>query len=153
MIVRTSNEKQRAALKMALRVVVDMCGGGTAASTATRVNATMITQYAALHEKDRHAGIDVALDLDLAAGEPVIARELASLQGYDLVRTRFPNAHGELCLEDLSRLIREASDAQTVLVSALEDRVISQNEKLKIKSSINDLRAVLTAIEMKADEA
>lgn len=153
MMARTSTERQRNALKMAVRLVVEMCGGGKAVAPMTRVNETMLSQYAAPHESHRHAGVDVALDLDLAAGEPVIARALASLQGFDLVRTRPSDTGSALCLEDLSRLIREASDAQTVLVGALADRVITPSEKLEIKSSITDLRAVLTSIEMKVDEA
>ena len=149
MSLRPSSDKQRNALKMAFRVSVDHGGGGKIVSDITRVTPPMISLYCAAHEQERFPAVDVALDVDLAVGEPINARALASAQGYDLVRMPENNGIGRLGLGDLSNVMREAHDVERQLVEALDDGVITENERLSITKDIQDLMVVLSSIQRK----
>lgn len=154
---RASCERQRAALKTATFAAVRAAGGGEAIAAAglTRVNPPMLSLYAAPHESERFAGLDVALDLDLVAGRPIIARQLASLQGFDLTRrTALPQttAAGP-SMADALILIREARDVEISVLAGLADGILTANEKRVVKTEIAELRAVLNSIEAKVDAA
>ncbi|MEH6721314.1 MAG: hypothetical protein V7704_20745 [Aurantimonas endophytica] len=155
MIRRASSDHQRAALKTATFAAVSAGGGSSAIAEAglTRVGQPMLSLYAATHEETRFAGIDVALDLDLVAGQPFHARALASLQGFDLA----PRAGGVATpgamptMADAIKLIHEAHDVETAVLEGLSDGVLTPTERRLIKAEIADLRAVLDEIEAKVD--
>ncbi|SDP92362.1 hypothetical protein SAMN05428967_4450 [Phyllobacterium sp. YR620] len=153
MTVRFSSDKQRNSLKMAFRVSVEQGGGGKIVSEMTRVTAPMISLYCASHEHERFPGVDVALDLDLAVGAPVNARALASAQGYELVPMTESAGTGRLGLGDLSSVMREAHDVERQIVEALDDGVVTENERLAITKDIQELMSVLSSIQRKVSGA
>ncbi|MCC4299335.1 hypothetical protein [Aurantimonas coralicida] len=156
-MTRASSDHQRTALKTATFAAVKAGGGSQAIGEAalTRVGQPMLSLYAATHEDSRFAGIDVALDLDLIAGQPFHARALASLQGFDLT----PRAGGVAApgampsMADAIRLIREAHDVETAVLEGMEDGVLTPAERRRIKTEIAELRVVLAEIEAKVDAA
>ncbi len=74
-------------------------------SKFTRVKRAAIAQYC----DDNHpwfVPVDVAIDLDMAAGKPILAAEMAALSGYALVPLpHYPNPRS---FSDLMPLIAEA---------------------------------------------
>ncbi|MER9710209.1 hypothetical protein NKJ13_08060 [Mesorhizobium sp. M0174] len=150
---RSSSDKQRHSLKMAVARVIDLIGAGNLAETVTRVNATMLSRYIAPHEDDRHAGIDVVLDLEIAAGDPAVTRTLAALQGYDLVKAEQKGTGQNLDLDDLQRLHREASEAVSAIMAGIADQTITPSAKKRILNELADLRQAIAAIEAKVEAA
>ncbi|MGH6861671.1 MAG: phage regulatory CII family protein [Phyllobacterium sp.] len=148
---RTSSDKQRITLKIAPRIAIETCGGGKFVSQVTRVSEAALSLYIAPHELDRYIPVDVALDIDLTAGEPVIARAFAAAQGFDLVKAAPSVAGGTLGIADLCRWISEGNDVSEVVGSALADGHLSASERADIKREIAEARAVLSALEAKVD--
>lgn len=151
MSIRSSSDKQRNSLKMAFRVSVEHGGGGKAIAEITRVNPPILSIYAAAHEEDRFAGIDIALDVDLAVGEPINARALAAAQGYDLVRIVDVGPSEKLGLTDLSRVIGATHEVEQHILDTLSDGVVTANEKLGLKGDIAKLRSVLNRLDAAVD--
>jgi hypothetical protein len=156
-MTRASSDHQRVALKTATFAAVKAGGGSQAIGEAalTRVGQPMLSLYAATHEDSRFAGIDVALDLDLIAGQPFHARALASLQGYDLAR----RAGGAVApgsmptIDDIIPLIHKSPALAAAMLEALSDGVLSPAEGRVIKAGISVLRSVLDDLEAKVDAA
>jgi hypothetical protein len=148
---RPSSDKQRLGLKMAVRRVIAICGDAKDVAQLTAVNASMLSLYCAPHEEDRHARIDVALDLDLAAGEPVIARALAAAQGYELVRTSAVEGAGKIELGDLGRLRRESFEAEETMLASVAESQLTAAKRRKILKELADLRQAITSIEAKVE--
>lgn len=84
--LRKTTGPVRQALKAAVRRALILAGGGDSVQYATRVKAPALSRYASSQEEhqENHCPIDVALDLDLEAGQPVITTLMARAQGYDL---------------------------------------------------------------------
>lgn len=84
--LRKTTTEMRAALKSAVRRVVSLAGGGDSVQYATRVKAPALSRYGSTGDEhvDNHCPIDVALDLDLEAGQAVILGALAKAQGFEL---------------------------------------------------------------------
>lgn len=79
--------RERARLKDATRLLVERAGGPSEAAQHTRVAASLLSRYgstAAEHETT-FAPADVVAELQLEAGEPIVTRVLADVQGFDLV--------------------------------------------------------------------
>lgn len=152
---RSSSDKQRHSLKMAFSRLVDLIGPGNVVATLTRVNATMLSLYSAPHEADRQAGIDIVLDLELAAGDPVVTRTLAAFQGFELVRTQAQaaSAGAGVDLSDLQRLHREAAEAVSAIMAGIADQSLTPFEKKRILKELGDLRGAIAAIEGKVEAA
>lgn len=153
MSIRSSSDKQRNSLKMAFRVSVDHGGGGKAIAEITRVNPPMLSIYAAAHEVDRFAGVDIALDVDLAIGEPINARALAAAQGFELVRCIDTAGSGRLGLRDLSSLSSASHNFEKHIIDALEDSTISEKERLELIQDIAVLQSRLSSIQQKLSKA
>ena len=90
-------------------------GGGKIVSSFTRVNATMISLYAAPHEDQRQAGLDIAFDIDKAhadaGAEPPILSTYASLLGYSLAAMEAGTGNSGVTLSDVARLDRDFRSA------------------------------------------
>lgn len=155
MHVRSSSDKQRRSLKMAFARLIDLIGPGNVVATLTRVNAPMLSLYSAPHEVDRQAAIDVVLDLELAAGEPVVTRTLAAFQGYELVKTGPTPAGAVLPVDiaDLEWLHREAAQAVSAVMTGLADHLLTPGERERILKELGDLRTAISAIEHKVEAA
>lgn len=84
--LRKTTGELRSALKAAVRRVLTLSGGGDSVQYATRVKAPALSRYGSTHDEhaDNHCPIDVAMDLDLEAGQPVILAAMAKAQGYEL---------------------------------------------------------------------
>lgn len=154
---RPSSDKQRASLKMAFARAVDALGGGKIVSSFTRVNATMISLYAAPHEDQRQAGLDVAFDIDKAhadaGAEPPILSTYATLLGFSLAAMEASTDASGVTLADMARLDREAFEARATIYDSLADGQFTRTEKRKALKELADLEAVIAAIKAKVEAA
>ncbi|MCP1200083.1 hypothetical protein [Notoacmeibacter sp. MSK16QG-6] len=153
---RASSTRQRNALKLATRSAVEACGGGAAVeeSGATRVGRAALSRYAASQEVDNFPPLDVALDLDAAAGQPFLARALASAQGYDLK----PRAGAALASEgpvlaDVVAMMMAGNRLEADLCGALADGRISAAEQRTLLPLFDGLRTQLNALQAKVSGA
>lgn len=88
MDARTYGRDTYLRLKFRTKNLVALCGGLEAAARGTRVGKSLLANCADHREHgspDQWAPIDVVADLEMAAGMPIVTRELARLAGYDLI--------------------------------------------------------------------
>ncbi|QKV18740.1 hypothetical protein [Oricola thermophila] len=150
-MVRATNEHQRAALKAAVRHAIRRCGGGATAQDATRVNAAALSKYGSGDWPDNHVPVDVALDLDLDAGEPVILSALAREQGYDLRRVEPVAAEGDgdgefSPLGALAGLTKDHAGLIAALVAAASDGILTETEIRAIEAEAYELQSQLSRL-------
>ncbi|WAX93169.1 hypothetical protein N7E70_015840 [Aminobacter sp. NyZ550] len=154
---RPSSDKQRASLKMAFARAVETLGGGKIVSSFTRVNAAMISLYAAPHEDQRQAGLDVAFDIDKAhadaGAEPPILSTYATLLGFSLAPLEAGRDASGITLADMARLDREAFEARATIYDSLADGQFTPTEKRKALKELADLEGVIAAIKAKVEAA
>lgn len=155
MSLRPSTTDMRKALKLATRAALKIAGGAAALveSRMVRVGEASLSFYASSSDEHdtRSVPMDVALDLDFLAGEPLHARAIAHAQGYRLAPAYPRNPGGMLCLSDVARISRDFAEVQSTCFDALDDCVITEAERVAIigqlgelERSIEDVRAKLT---------
>lgn len=149
--MRSISDKQGKALKAATRRALDMAGGPESFQHATRVRQGQLSKYAAPSEEhaDSFMPLDIALEADLEAGTPIIAEQLARMQGYRLVRIEDEPVGEKLSHRDLSALHLEFSDVVRVAHDALEDGHADEAERRRIGKEIAQLKKALAVIEGK----
>ncbi|OJU12731.1 MAG: hypothetical protein BGN85_08675 [Alphaproteobacteria bacterium 64-11] len=150
---RASTEDQRRALKAAVFRAIRFFGTAVAAAGITRVNEKRLCEYHVIQEEDRHCPVDIALDLDLAAGQPIITGALAMAQGYRLERIEARIGVGKPTFADLRRVVAEWRDVELRAIDTLEDGAISPREKKDLRKEIAELRAALDEFEAKVEAA
>ncbi|WP_454683974.1 phage regulatory CII family protein [Ancylobacter moscoviensis] len=133
-----------AALKNAFRRAVRQSGGGLRELSAmTRLSPAQLSRFGDLNS-DQWAPLDVVLDMDSLAGEPVITRALGDLLGHDLVSSKAAVAHGRL-VQHLAGLARESGDVLSGISDALADGELTPNELSRIENDLADLDAQVQA--------
>ncbi len=111
---RASAIEDRNALKTAFKQVVVMLGGLEAAASCTRVAKSQLSEYGSVQADERHAPIDVVLDLERIAGEPLITAALARAQGCLLLPVELVGDN------DIARALQlVATDAGRTLADAM----------------------------------
>lgn len=110
---RFTSDLQRLGLKTHLKRVLAQLGGIDAAASCTRVVRSKLAEYADASRPERHVPVDVLLDLELAAGAPLLTEALAAAQGFTLL----PQHVGEGDLAE--RLARVSQDAGQTMADAV----------------------------------
>lgn len=129
-----------AALKNAVRRACQQAGGGLRElSGMTRLSAAQLSRFGDL-ASEQSAPLDVALDLDSLAGEPVITRALAQRLGYDLVASSAIVVTDTMA-QHMAGLARECGDVMSRLASALADGTLTPREIQEIERDLADLDA------------
>lgn len=101
------------AVKTAWKLLVGLLGGVDAASAAVDRAKSRISEYGTPHT-DRFVPVDLVLDAERLAGEPLVTAALARAQGYALLPVQ-PRATGELAVvlaelgRDVSKLFGDAA--------------------------------------------
>jgi len=119
------------ALKGAFRDLVAAVGGNTRAATVSRVGASLISRYGAIHE-GVHAPIDVILDLEQDCGSPIVTRLLAEHAGFDLVPRAAAAVDSDVMIGHLADVSREAGGLVADLGEALRDGRIDDLERARL---------------------
>lgn len=120
------SDLQRRNLKSWVRTAVECAGGQVnAANVSGRIDRPeSFSDYGNAEQPARHCPIDVAVDIDLFNGDPIITRHMAELLGYGLVKLPTPHTRGAV-MGALARSIKEAADS----ISALSDVSADGHEK------------------------
>ncbi|TPW28588.1 hypothetical protein FJU08_17445 [Martelella alba] len=110
-------------LKAATRRAIKAAGGSDSFAHVTRVSVAQLSKYGLASEDhtETFVPIDIALEADLEAGAPIIASELARLQGFRLVRAADEDAGHKLAFRDISSIGLTFSNFQKAMHDALAD--------------------------------
>lgn len=135
---------ERFALKMATKHALTRAGGGNL-SPFTRKSPAQLYRYGSNSAPDREvfAPVDIALEMDRAAEEPIITAHMASALGYRLAAVD-EAGQGESLNGLVSRFIQEAGDVSSAVLDAQADGIISPSEHANILKEIREAEAVLT---------
>lgn len=141
--IRPSTPHMRVALKAAIRRALDLAGGGDSFANATRVDAPRLSRYASANAAE-HMPLDVALDLDLDIGRPVVLAALAAQQGCSVVPG--PAVAGPPDAALGAALLRETAEVAAALMEALADGAIDRAERRRLLKEIDEASALLTRL-------
>lgn len=123
----------------------DVFGSACAAAKHTCVSASTIEKYADPSEP-RIIRLDVALDLDQAAGEPNFLGYMAAALGYEISKQKDAQIH--LDINELnSQAVKELSAVLVALAQALEDGKLSPNEAKELLAKNRGAKALIRALD------
>lgn len=127
------------AFKAAVRRAVKMAGGNTAAAEVVRAHGSQLSHYGNV-DQAAFAPIDVAFELDRAAGDHVILRAWADLCGFDLT----PRDADKQASHDLTaaagQVARESGELISATIEAAADGKVTPNEARTIDEAAADLQ-------------
>lgn len=153
--MRHFSEKAYRSLKCVCSVAYDLAGGNTLFQHSTRVVVSQLSKYASLNEDDEksYMPIDVAVDLDRAAGSPVITGTMAQLLGFRLEPLSAAVADAEKLSErDAHKLLSEAMDVSQALLAAFADGRIDALERKRLRVELREVIRAAETILAKLDE-
>lgn len=141
--LRPTSDHDRAMLKAASDRAIRRAGGGAVFAGRTRVLAAALSRYKADHE-DAFMPIDVAVDADMAAGQPIILAAIAALEGYAITPLTAPGrAAPTLSAGLVGVLIRETGEVSAAVLEALADDHLSPAERKAIEKELDEALAAL----------
>ena len=115
------------------------------AAAHCRVGPKHLSAYANPNSSDRHMPVDVVLDLEDAARDPVVTRCLAAQQGYVLFRLPAVRAC-RLWDRHQRRIVREGSVVFSKLTEVLEDGRISRQEAADLLVEVDQALAAFAGL-------
>lgn len=142
-------------LKLATRSAIHAAGPGGAAALVeqklVRVGEFALSVASSMSEQnaDRFAALDVALDLDFIAGEPLHARAIAAAQGYRLEPIVEVASDEPLCVRAVAQFGKETSALKLCVLDALADDVLDDKDRLAIEARISDVERELADMRAK----
>lgn len=153
--MRRFSEADYFSLKRVLDVAYEMAGGNTLFQHVTRVVVSQLSKYASTDE-DCHKTfmpIDVAIDLDLAAKQPIVTAKMAELLGYRLEPLAQRIAIAEpLSEKDSLTIMDEATALWQLVRAAYADGRIDALEKKQLRLKLHELIRAAQTIIAKLDE-
>lgn len=124
-------------IKAATRSLIKNCGGAEWASSVTRVNKTVLSDYQNVKRPDFYMPADVVTDLEAECGDPIVTKLLCSLAGGYYVP--LPTQVGDEVLPaHLAQIGKEVADVFSAVSVALADGQLSAEEKDRILSEIEE---------------
>lgn len=135
-----------ASLKSATRRGVALAGGPN--SLKTRVAPSHISEYGNIAHS-MFVPIDVAVEIDRAAKQPVILRAMAERLGYDLV-PREQSSTVQSLTAAAGNLAREAGELVSTAIEVGSDGKLSPNEAKRILSEAADAEALIDEVKRPA---
>lgn len=115
-----------AALKTAIHALIHAVGGLAAAASVCRVSVPVLSEYQSRNHPERMMPIDVALQLELVAGAPLVTGALARLQGFSVAR---PEGAAQPCVgRAIAMVSRHAGAAAAAFMEASADGAINATE-------------------------
>ena len=116
-----------------------------------RVRPKHLSAYANPDTRDRHMPVDVVLDLEAAARDPVVTRCLAAQQGYVLFRLPAVRAC-RIWDRHQRRVVREGSIVFARLTEVLEDGRISKQEAGELRVEVDQALAAFAGLRSSLDK-
>lgn len=129
-------------LKALTRVLISKCGGLDASAACVRVGRSQLANYHDMHS-DQFAPLDVVVELEAVAGEPVMTAELARRAGCLLLPV--PDAARGLLAQDMAQLGREIGETFAAYAAAIgDDGEVDLAEAEKISRELADVIRIAT---------
>lgn len=126
------------ALKAAVRRACECAGGVTYLAERTRAASSLLSRYGSPSET-MHMPVDMAIDADRLAGEPIILRAYAKALGFEIV----PAESAEPGAEHMARHLGDVAKASGALVAEIGDAVadgkIDHHERRRIHEAAEAL--------------
>lgn len=140
------------AFKAAVRRAVKMAGGNSAAAEVVRAHGSQLSNYGNT-DQPTFAPVDIAFELDRAAGDHVILRAWADLCGFDLVdRNAEANASADLTVA-AGQVARESGELVSAAIEASADGIVTPREAASINEAASDLAEKVIDIQRAARRA
>ena len=102
-----------------------------------RVGEKQLSAYANPNLPERQMPIDVVLDLELVAKEPIVTRHLASRQGWAVFPLPKSKSNSKWD-RHLRGIVKEASEVFLKLADALEDGKLTHNEAMGLLPEVDE---------------
>ncbi len=116
-----------------------------------RVGPKQLSAYANPDTVERHMPVDVVLDLEGTARDPVVTRCLAAQQGYVLLRLPAVRACG-IWDRHHRRIVRAGSIVFAKLTEVLEDGRISKQEAAELRVEVDAALAAFAGLRGSLDK-
>lgn len=114
------------------RELISACGGIECAASLTRVAQAQMGRYHNRNAPDQQMSVDVAIDLEKDAGEPIVSHEMVRLLGFEVVKLPEGRWEGDIN-QQLAAMLKEMGDVVQKMGQALaDDGCISKNEALQL---------------------
>jgi hypothetical protein len=138
---RVLSERQISGLKGVTEASFVEGGGVTSFASMTRVSVSQLSKYASqsADNKGYLAGIDIAVEADMRAGQPIIVAEMARLLGYRLVREDAPATPPGLSEHDALVLSIKSGKLAGIILDALTDHRVDTAEYAEIVGASLDV--------------
>lgn len=129
-----------ARIKTATQAAIRLVGGVEAAASCTRVGKTQISEY-----QNRNTAlvvpVDVAIELDAYAQQPLILSAMATTAGYALL----PIKLGEGCVAtSMEHVAATAGQTMATTVRVLADGIVEPHEAADLSRDLAELIRVAT---------
>lgn len=121
------------------------------AAAHCRVGPKHLSAYANPNSADRHMPVDVVLDLEDTARDPVVTRCLAAQQGYVLFRLPAVRAC-RIWDRHQRRVVREGSIVFAKLTEVLEDGRVSRKEAAELRVEVDAALAAFAGLRGSLDK-
>lgn len=143
-MMRQHHARDYAAMKTALRALVDRVGGVEAASSVLGGYPTSrISEAMSLHHPERMLRVDLVADLEAVAGQPLVSAVVARLNGCVLLP--MPAATGDAGLA-VGAVLRGAGEVGARAAEAMADGTLTDAERGALADRLGELaRAVAHA--------
>jgi hypothetical protein len=126
------------AFKAAVRRAVQLAGGCNAAANVTRVDAARLSRYGNI-DAPEFAPIDVCFDLDAAAGDHVILRAWADLNGLDLTPRNAEAAAAASLAHAAGQVAKESGELISAAIEAGADGKLTPAEARRLDQEAADV--------------
>ncbi|WP_395495588.1 hypothetical protein [Acetobacter sp. KSO5] len=132
------------AIKTATKKAIQQIGGIDAAVTICRVGRSQLSDYGN-RNSPQCAPVDVAVDLDSCAQEPLILAAMAAAEGYRLVPVKFSGT-GHIPKE-LAKFSKFSSEVLQEGIESLEDGQVDVSEARAILEHLVSSRLAMDRLE------
>lgn len=153
--IRTISDKERLTLKRACDAAYDLIGGMSLFLSFTRGKVSQLSKYASDAEPNAETfmPLDIAIEADRRAKDPVITREMARMLGYRLViDASSGRAAGTIEDADVHAFLLETHDLHRVILEAKRDgKVDSLDKQLIAKEAREAMREIQEILDMVED--
>ena len=133
-------------IKAAVRYAVEKAGGNALASERIHVPGSDLSLWCS-DNSNRYIPLDHAIDLDRAAGQPIIMRTMARISGVDVVTPEEKTELAGSVHKIVGMLARATGELESAALDANEDGSISPNEDKTIRRHCALVRDVVDHIE------
>lgn len=114
-------------------------------ATVSRVKHAELSKYGSQGE-ERSIPVDVLLDAEIMAGNPMVTRLLAEMQGYDLVAKESPAGGGGTTIERVLQAVKESGDVASAYLTAMADGTMDAADRQTLRREIDEAVTILMDI-------